>query len=141
MNKGSVLLSSLIFGAILMLLAGTIADIALNAIAANNDKKKLIKVFYLSEAGINHAKSIVALNPIWYTDAPGIENNKNWLLSIANGQIYYYGNGGYKIIKESGINRIYSIGFIGSNISSSNVKCYQKIKYNVPFRQSSWELF
>ncbi|MEK7377047.1 MAG: hypothetical protein AABZ57_07820, partial [Candidatus Margulisiibacteriota bacterium] len=77
----------------------------------------------------------------WFTDIPHAEFDKKWLIMDSAGQIYHFGKGGFKIIKEQGKNRVYSVGFIGTSIDKSKYYCFLRMDYSVPFKKSRWERF
>ena len=100
-----------------------------------------IKAFYLAEAGIEHGKSLVANDSSWFTELTPVTDDKNRLLTSSSGDIYLFGNGGYKIIRENGKNRLYSIGFIGTDILRSHAFSFQRIEFEMPFKTTKWEGF
>lgn len=88
------------------------------------------KAFYIAEAGLENGKSIIAGNSNWFTDNPHSPNDDaGWLIGVANGSIKQFGGGSYKIVRESGKNIIYSVGYFQSG------KSILRIKYNInPFK-------
>ena len=88
------------------------------------------KAFYLAEAGLEDGKSIIAVNQNWFTDAPhSPTDDASWLIDVAKGSIKQFGGGQYKIIRESGKNIVYSVGYFKSGRS------VLRIKYSVnPFK-------
>jgi len=88
------------------------------------------KAFYLAEAGLEDGKSTIAANPYWFTDNPHTPaDDANWLIDGAKGAVKQFGGGSYKIVRESGKNIIYSIGYFKSGRSAL------RIKYNIsPFK-------
>jgi len=87
------------------------------------------KAFYLAEAGLEDGKSIIAANPNWFTDTPhSPSDDTSWLIDVAKGSIKQFGGGQYKIIRESGKNIVYSVGYFKSG------RAVVRLKYNVsPF--------
>ena len=87
------------------------------------------KAFYLAEAGLEEGKSIIAVNPNWFTDAPHSPiDDAPWLIDAAKGSIKQFGGGSYKIIRGSGKNIIYSVGYFKGG------RAVVRTKYNVsPF--------
>jgi len=88
------------------------------------------KAFYLAEAGLEDGKSIIATNPNWFTDNPhSPADDSDWLIDEAKGSIKQFGGavpdgrqGSYKIVRESGKNIIYSIGYFRGGKSVLRVK-------------------
>lgn len=81
------------------------------------------KAFYIAEAGLEDGKSTIAANLNWFTDNPHAPaDNAGWLIDGAKGSIKQFGGGQYKIVRESGKNTIYSIGYIKSGRSVLRVK-------------------
>ncbi len=140
-NNGIVLLAVLLTSAILFLIIENISSILISHVNIINNNAACIKTFYLSEAGIEMSKGLISNNSSWYTDSPHTDNDKKWLLSVASGITFHLGEGGFKIIKESGRNTVYSVGFLGNNIINSPSYSFQKISYNIPFIQKKWEEF
>ena len=87
------------------------------------------KAFYLAEAGLEDGKSMIAANPNWFTDAPhSPADDSSWLIDAAKGSIKQFGGRSYKIVRESGKNTIYSVGYFKS------ARAVVRVKYNVgPF--------
>ena len=88
------------------------------------------KAFYLAEAGLEDGRSIIAANPNWFTDNPHTPaDDANWLIDSAKGSVKQFGGGNYKIVRESGKNIIYSVGYFKSG------KSVVRAKYNIsPFK-------
>jgi hypothetical protein len=81
------------------------------------------KAFYLAEAGLEEGKAIIAVNPNWFTDNPHSPvDDADWLIDIAKGSIKQFGGGSYKIIRESGKNTVYSVGYFKGGRSVIRVK-------------------
>lgn len=94
------------------------------------------KAFYLAEAGLEDGKSFIAANTNWFTDNPhSPADDADWLISGAKGADSQFGGGSYKIVKESGKNIIYSVGYFKSGTS------VERVKYNVsPFKTYEFRL-
>jgi len=140
-QNGFSLIAVILCISILMIIASSIAKICILSTISARERLNRDKVFYLSESGIETAKTLINQNPSWVTDIPHTDYDKQWLLSYATGQIYYFGDGGFKIIKEQNKQSVYSIGFLGSDISKSRSYSFQRISYTVPFVQTKWEVF
>jgi len=94
------------------------------------------KTFYLAEAGIEDGKATLASNPNWFTDNPhSPADDIDWLIDSAKGSIKQFGGGRYKIVRESGKNIIYSVGYF------RNGRAIERVKYNVsPFQTYEFRL-
>jgi len=94
------------------------------------------KAFYLAEAGLEEGKSMIVLNPNWFTDVPhSPADDTTWLIDIAKGSIKEFGGGSYKIVKENGKNTIYSIGYFKGG------RAIVRVKYNAnPFRAYEFKI-
>ena len=69
------------------------------------------QAFYLAEAGLEMGKKELAGNSHWYTDLPHPgEEDTTWLIHSAVGEEYHFGEGSYKLVRESGKNCFYSVG-------------------------------
>lgn len=94
------------------------------------------KAFYLAESGLEDGKSIIVANPSWFTDNPHTPaEDAAWLIDGSRGAIKQFGGGSYKIIKESGKNVIYCVGYFASSRS------VLRIKYNInPFKAFEFKI-
>lgn len=94
------------------------------------------KAFYLAEAGLEDGKSIIASNPSWFTDNPHTtSDDPGWLIDGAKGAVKQFGTGSYKIVRESGKNIIYSVGYSGVGRS------VLRVRYNVdPFKAFEFKI-
>jgi len=74
------------------------------------------QAFYLAEAGLEKGKVQLTDNQNWYTDLPYyLVDNSNWLINQAAGQKTSLATGFFKLVRESGKSRLYSIGFKGKS--------------------------
>ncbi len=81
------------------------------------------KAFYLAEAGIEDGRSVIAANPNWFTDnLHHPADDADWLMNSAVGSIRQFGGGSYKIVRESGDNIIYSVGYYKGGRSVVRIK-------------------
>ena len=140
-TKGSIMLLCLFVISICMACLAAGARLRLLQIQMNNERLNGTRCFYLSESGIEIAKGKLSHDSAWFTDIPHSEYDKKWLLIDSTGQIYHFGKGGFKIIKEQGKTRVYSVGFIGSTIDKSKYYCFLRMDYKVPFKKTGWERF
>jgi hypothetical protein len=82
------------------------------------------KAFYLAEAGLEEGKSMIAVNPNWFTDNPhSPADDSDWLIDAAKGSIRQFGGGNYKIVRESGKYNIYSVGYFKGGRAVVRAKC------------------
>ena len=142
MNRTAYCLISVLLAVSLALLcAVSVSKEALQSVVLLRLKTLEIKTFYLSQSGLEHGKSLVANDSSWFTEATSVTDNKNRLLASSSGEIYLFGQGGYKIIREKGKNCLYSIGFIGTDILKSSAFSFQRIDFELPFKTIKWEEF
>jgi Tfp pilus assembly protein PilX len=84
------------------------------------------KAFYLAEAGLENGRSIIAANPNWFTENPHLPaDDPDWLMNKAAGSVKQFGGGSYKIVRESGDNVIYSVGYFRGGRSAVRIKFNQ----------------
>lgn len=84
------------------------------------------KAFYIAEAGLEEGKSIIAANPNWFTDNPhSPADDADWLMNAAVGSVGQLGGGTYKVVRESGDNAVYSIGYFRGGRSVVRMKFNQ----------------
>ena len=102
-------------------------------------KLEQIQAFYLSESGVEHGKSKIASSSDWFTDENPVSLNKAYLLFACTGERYVFGSGGYKIIRPKNKNELYSIGFLGDDITKSRAFSFQRIEFELPYRQNKWQ--
>jgi Tfp pilus assembly protein PilX len=128
-SKGNALLVVLIITAAVASIMTVISTSMISHVRTVAGYESCVRSFYLAEAGIEEAKSILASNPYWFTDAPHTPaNDANWLMNSAAGSTKQMNGGTYKIVKESGKNTIYSVG------ATRYGKCILNIKYGTgPF--------
>ncbi len=138
-NNGFALLAVLLSVSVLLLIATFAARICIINICLARDELSRVRTFYLAESGIEQAKSLIAADASWSTDPSHSSADKNWLLCGATGKIYFFGAGGFKIVKESGKQTFYGIGFIGTDILRSRAYSFQEVDYEMPFRQKTWK--
>jgi hypothetical protein len=86
--------------------------------------------FYLAEAGLEDGKAVIAANPNWFTDnLHSPDDDASWLIDDARGSVRQFGGGSYKIVRESGKNVIYSVGYSGGG------RVVARCKYDIiPFK-------
>ena len=140
-RKGSALLTVLAIMSVLLIMILSVSKAALSDARLSRIKLDQAKVFYLSESGIEHGKSKIAADPGWFTDDMSVGKDKTLLLSVCAGNKYILGDGGYKIVRAKGKNELYSIGFLGTDITKSRAFAFQRIEFELPIRQKRWEMF
>jgi len=138
-NKGFVLLAAILLIFVILLIGSTSAKLLISVIYITNGSLYEAKTFYLSEAGIETAKSRLAFDEAWSTDSAHSADDKKWLISAAKGEVYLFGDGGFKVVKEKNKPIVYSVGFAGPDIMKSRYYSFQKMEYELPFKQKKWE--
>ncbi|MFA5105048.1 MAG: hypothetical protein WC527_07740 [Candidatus Margulisiibacteriota bacterium] len=124
-----------------LLCAVSVSRQSLQSIVLVRMKTQELKTFYLAESGLEHGKNLIVSNNSWFTENAPVTDSKNRLLTASSGEIYLFGQGGYKIIREKGKNCLYSIGFIGTDIIKSPAFSFQRIDFELPFKTVKWEEF
>lgn len=135
-SKGQALIITLLIISVLLAGGAIFVKIVFSDVSMANLYIQKEKAFYLAEAGLEDGKSMVASNPNWFTDSPHTPaDDTGWLIDVAKGAVEQFGGGSYKIIRESGKNVIYSVGYYGSGRS------VLRIKYNVnPFKAFEFKI-
>jgi hypothetical protein len=135
MRKGSALLSVIIIFSILFILAGLLTKIVYNNYSSTNAALMREQAFYLAEAGLEKGKVELTHNPNWHTDLPYyISDNIQWLITYASGDKNDLGEGSFKVVREKGKNRLYSIGIKGKGI------VVLKLEFSSPpFKSLKWK--
>lgn len=117
MKRGAALLISVFIISAFLTLAGLFVKIVHNSYASTMAAFAREQAFYLAEAGIEKAKVELTHNPSWYTDMPYyLSDNPHWLIRYAIGEETNFGEGAYKIVREKGKHRLYSIGQKGQGV-------------------------
>ncbi|MFH1709561.1 MAG: hypothetical protein ABH860_00635 [bacterium] len=135
-SKGQALIIVLLVISALLAAGAMFAKIVISERSMVNLQGLKEKAFYLAEAGLEDGKSVISANPNWFTDNPHTPaDDTNWLIDGAAGAIKQFGDGSYKIIRESGKNIIYSVGYYRSGRS------VVRVKYNVgPFKAFEFKI-
>ncbi len=142
MNKTAYCLISVLMAVSFALLcAVSISREALQSTVLLRLKAFELKTFYLAQSGLEHGKNLINKDSSWFTEENPVTEDKNRLLTSSSGDIYLFGNGGYKIVRENGKNHLYSIGFIGTDILRSQAFSFQRIEFEMPFKTTKWEEF
>jgi hypothetical protein len=118
-SKGSTLIIVLIIMIAVITTISIMADTLLFNIQTVKNYENSIKAFYLAEAGLEEAKSILVNNPYWFTDEAGVTKG--------------LGSGLYTMVRRYGQNSIISTGIIRDS------KVILKAEYREkPFIQTSF---
>jgi Tfp pilus assembly protein PilX len=140
-SRGAILIISLLV--ILILLSSGAAVLKMIGsgvkIAGMEYERKVS--FYLAESGLEKAKVILSANMNWFTD---IKHDRSddvaWLVNGAEGHEENLGQGLFKIVKESGSNIIYSIGYFNGSSRKPAVTIL-KLEYEIdPFKKLKWDI-
>mgnify|MGYP000898290811 CR=1 FL=1 len=142
MNRtGNILIPVIMLAALALSCAAAMSNETLHKMVLLRLKDLETKVFYLSESGLEHGKVLIAKDNSWFTEENTVTDDKSRLLTVSSGAIYLFGEGGYKIIRQRSQNRLYSVGFIGSDILKSAAFSFQRIDFEMPLRTKKWEEF
>ena len=110
-SKGQVLVITLILMTVLCLAIAAVTSMVFSGSKSAELFVDKEKAFYIAEAGIEKAKSILANNEYWFTDSPhSPDDDANWVISGANGSVADLGGGSYKMVRSSGSDIVYSVG-------------------------------
>ena len=134
-RQGSALLIIIFVFSLFTVLAALSLKIVYNCYASANATLRREQAFYLAEAGLEKAKVELTHNPSWYTDPPHyIEDDSEWLVNSALGKKMGFAEGSFKIIKERGKNRLYSVGLRGKGV------VVLKLEFSAPpFKVLKWK--
>jgi hypothetical protein len=133
-RQGSALILVVIIFAVFTVLAAFLVKIVYNNHITVSSLLAREQAFYLAEAGLEKGKLELVHNPSWHTDLPYyLEDSAPWLIGYAVGQKGNLGEGSYKIVREKGKNRLYSIGYKAKGV------VVLKLKFsNPPFKHLEW---
>lgn len=139
-KRGFILLYVLFFMAVACITLGILVRLIYVNFYMAGDEAFRLKAFYAAEAGIEWAKSKMSSNPDWFTDLPhSPPDDTAWLLKSAVGFEISLGDARFKMVREDGKNRLYSIGYTGTNIERSRAVSIVKVEFTIlPFEQVSW---
>jgi len=113
-RKGSALLLVIFMISAFVFLGAINARIVYNYYASANAALRREQAFHLAEAGLEKGKVELVHNPNWYTDLPHHpKDDAEWLAAKAVGQETPLGEGFFKIVREKGRQRLYSVGVRG----------------------------
>jgi hypothetical protein len=131
--NGFLLLQTLLVISILLLLGASLAGLAASNLKLNQANLNQIKAFYLAESGIAFAEAKLISQEAWFTDAVHYPSDDLiWLEKSAQGTLEACGEGYFKVIKEEGKSRIYSIGVVG-DFKNPRAKCFIKLNQTYSF--------
>jgi len=135
-SKGQALVIVLLMISALMAAGAIFVKIVFSERSMVNLYVQKEKAYYLAEAGIEDGKATIAANLNWFTDNPhSPADDSAWVMNSAKGAVSQFGSGRYKIVRESGKNVIYSVGYSGSGIS------VLRVKFNIlPFKAYEFKI-
>jgi hypothetical protein len=135
-SKGQALVIVLLIISALMVAGAIFVRIVFSERSMVNLYVQKEKAYYLAEAGLEDGKATIAANPNWFTDNPHTpDDDSNWLMDGAKGAVSQFGGGSYKIVRESGKNIIYAVGYSGSGRS------ILRVKFNIsPFKTFEFKI-
>lgn len=134
MKKGQALLLSVLFTSLFITLSVLFTRMIYNGFAGAYAAAERQAAFYLAEAGLEKGKVELAHNPHWYTDLPYyLEDNSNWLVNYAVGQVNPLGEGSFKTIREKDKSWLYAVGFKGEAVAVLKL-----VFSNPPFKAIAW---
>ncbi|MFC1560230.1 hypothetical protein ACFLZ2_04150 [Candidatus Margulisiibacteriota bacterium] len=140
-SRGSILIVTLLILSILLSTCVVVIKVVGSGarIAGMEFERKV--AFYLAEAGFERAKVIMSSNANWFTDMPhSPSNDMVWLMGEAEGHREDLGSGNFKIVKESGKNILYCIGYFNGSGRKPAVAVLKVDYQPAPFKQLNWEI-
>lgn len=135
MKKGFALISTLVIITTTLVLGTLLARLAFNYQQSFKALYCQEQAFFVAEAGLEKAKVEVNNNLNWFTDLPHTPiDDINWLVNDANGQLAKLNLGKFKLVREQGQARIYSVGFVKQSI------VVLKLTFQpAPYKTSGWQ--
>ena len=142
MHKGYINLYLMLVILVLLASVASMASITLANLRALRSTEDLFATQYLAEAGMAFGIDKIKSVPGYFTDGSLGSPLKAWLITGSVGHTYFLQKGGFKIVCPSGRGELYSIGFLGNNITAAGGYCFLKIKFEEsPFRMVEWNRF
>ena len=140
--KGFALLQMIVFMLAVIVVSSFLASILVAGNDIAGSEQARMRAFYAAEAGIEWAKVKISTDPNWYTDVHhSPADDKDWLISGAVGSKGTFSSSGYKVVRGSGENIIYSVGSSGASVDKAGAISVIKIKFtSPPFTRSSWAM-
>ncbi|MCX5750176.1 MAG: hypothetical protein NT099_00640 [Candidatus Saganbacteria bacterium] len=144
-HKGLAVIVVLMIVASLLLSVTLLTKAILVSLGFEYNNLSYSRTFYLAEAGLEFAKTKLADDPNWYTDLlHSPTKDKEWCKNRALGYLnplpLGISKGVFKLIKEKGVNRIYSLGFSGTNQETSRACVVLYMEYSTPtIKTNYWE--
>jgi hypothetical protein len=135
-SKGQALIIVLLMISALMVAGAIFIRIVFSERSMVNLYIQKENALYLAEAGLEDGKAMIVANPNWFTDNPhSPADDSGWLMESAKGAVSHFGGGSYKIVRESGKNIIYSVGYSGSGRS------ILRVQFNIsPFKTADFKI-
>jgi len=135
-QKGFILLYVLFFAAAAIILAAASGRLIVLNIRMVRSQLDGARAFYAAESGIEWAKAKLASDPGWYTDLPHSPvDDIGWLTGSSVGYNGRVGGSPFKVVREEGKGRLYSVGRSGSGMFIVRMDFS-----SLPFTQKSWEV-
>lgn len=129
------MLMAIIISSIFLLLAVFMVRIVYNCVSGTDLLVEREQAFWLAEAGLEDAKVRLARNSNWFTDPTHYpEEDLAWLKNGARGEEEGFGEGKFKLIREEGRQKLYSIGMKGAAVVVLEVKFLLS-----PFKATDWK--
>jgi hypothetical protein len=130
-REGFILLYVLFFMTLVLLVGSALAGIIYVNIRSVGDEGLRLKAFYAAEAGLEWAKARIAAAPDWFTDLPHSPvDDRAWILSSSIGHVSQIGDARFKVIREDGKRRIYSVGYVGGDIEGCRALSILKAEFD-----------
>jgi len=135
-KRGFVLAAAVAVIALVLLIAGFIANLVLTDLRVSLDERERTAAFWAAEAGAEWAKARTAAEPDWFSDLPhSPADDIEWLKDGAIGQLVALDGSRCKVIREDGKNTIYSVGSCGRDVVS-----IIKVQFTgPPFKAVRWK--
>lgn len=139
-SKGFILISVIFFLGVAVLLGAFLVRLMVAEFNIASDDELQLKAFWAAEGGVEWGKAKLAENPAWFTDLAHSPNDDTiWLIKDASGCRVTIADVHAKIIREEGKNTVYSVGYVGNDVSGARAMSIVKIQFQVnPFEQISW---
>lgn len=138
-DKGGILIFALFISSVLLFIGSSLVGACFICSKINTEKLIGARVFYFAEAGIEAAKYRIIKDSGYFTELSQGPVSKKFLINDAKGEIYIFGEGGFKFVILKSKKIIYSIGFLGSDVRSGCRYSFLRINYEIPLKLTNWE--
>lgn len=140
-SRGAILIITIIVMIVLFAIGAIVLKIAASESRIVKMEYERKKAFYIAEGGLEKAKVLLAKNPDWFTDQPhSPSSDADWIINDANGYEEVLGEGSFKIVRESGKNIIYTVGYINKSRNRSAISVLMMEYQSKPFKQLNWKI-